>query len=204
MPPSPSGLPYAMQRTPVRSGNEWNTLADGFDQRLEVLERAAGQHAMTEVEDVARPPRRLFEHLPRAVDHELERAEQHRRVQVALHPTFVADPPPARVEGDAPVQRDDIGAGACDQLEQPRGGGSEMDPGHPQGTSGLEDASCEWQHALLVVGGRQRTDPAVEDLQRLRARAYLRSEVLAIAVASLSSSSPNAAGSRYMNCFVSV
>src|SRR5216684_460286 len=58
MPPSPSGLPYAMQRTPVRSGNEWNTLADGFDQRLEVLERAAGQHAMTEVEDVARPPRR--------------------------------------------------------------------------------------------------------------------------------------------------
>src|SRR6266851_1548224 len=104
MPPSPSGLPYAMQRTPVRSGNEWNTLADGFDQRLEVLERAAGQHAMTEVEDVARPPRRLFEHLPRAVDHELERAEQHRRVEV-----------------DAPVERDDIGAGGGDQLEQPRG-----------------------------------------------------------------------------------
>src|SRR5712692_1647384 len=164
MPPSPSGLPYAMQRTPVRSGNEWNTLADGFDQRLEVLERAAGQHAMTEVEDVARPPRRLFEHLPRAVDHELERAEQHRRVQVALHPTFVADPPPARVEVDAPVEGDDIGAGGGDQLEQPRRGSPEVDRGHTQGARALADSPRVGQHAGLVVGGRQRTDPAVENL----------------------------------------
>src|SRR5260370_18231939 len=126
MPSSPEGLPYAMQITPVRSGNGGNTFADGFDQRLQVFERAAGQHAMTEIEDVARPPSRLPEHLPRPVDHELQRAEQHRRVQVALDPAFVADAPPARVEVDAPGERADVRAGLSDQLEQPRSGGSEM------------------------------------------------------------------------------
>src|SRR5260370_37349483 len=104
MPSSPSGLPYAMQRMPVRSGNGGNTFADRFDQRLQVFERAAGQHAMTEIEDVARPPGRLPEHLPRPVDHELERAEQHRRDQVARDPSFIADAPPARGEVHAPIE----------------------------------------------------------------------------------------------------
>src|SRR5713226_10065553 len=142
MPSSPSGLPYAMQRTPVRLGNGGNTLADGFDQRLQVLERAAGQHAVTQIEDVARTPGRPPEHLARPVDNEFERSEEHRRVKVALHAAIVADAPPAGIEVDAPVERDDIGAGACDQLEQTRGGGSEVDPGHLERARGLEDSTC--------------------------------------------------------------
>src|SRR6266851_10281873 len=105
-----------MQRTAMRSGNCGDTLAHGFDQRLQVLERAAGQHAMAEIEDVTWAPRRQSEHRARYLDHELARAEQHGRVEVALHRAAVADTAPPGVEGDAPVQRDDIGAGACDQL----------------------------------------------------------------------------------------
>src|SRR5260370_31583857 len=98
MPPSPSGLPYAMQRTPVRSGNGRNTLADGFDQRLQVLERTSRQYSCAEVEDVARAAGGLPEHVAGPHDHELDRAEQHGRGEVALHPPVVADAPPPRVE----------------------------------------------------------------------------------------------------------
>src|SRR6266849_10015878 len=115
-----------MQRTAVRSGNRWNTLSYGLDQGLQVLNRAARQHAVAEIEDVTPAPGRPPEHLARPLDHELARAEQHRRVQVALHPAVVADTPPARIEVDAPVERDDIGARRGDQLEQTRGGGSEV------------------------------------------------------------------------------
>src|SRR5712691_2389236 len=75
-----------MQRTPVRSRNGRNTFADGLDQRLQVLERTARQHPVAEIEDVARATRRPPEHLARPLDHELERAEQHSRVKVALYP----------------------------------------------------------------------------------------------------------------------
>src|SRR4029077_16046770 len=117
-----------MQTTPIRSGNRGDTLADGLDQRLQVLERTSWQHAVAEVEDMARAPGRPFEDVAHPLDHEPARAEQHRRIEVALHPELVADTPPGGVEVDAPVERDDIGARGCDQLEQPRGGGSEVDP----------------------------------------------------------------------------
>src|SRR5260370_37442650 len=108
MPSSPEGLPYAMQITPVRSGNGGNTFADGFDQRLQVFERAAGQHAMTEIEDVARAPGRLPEHLPRPADPALKRADQPPRDPDALAPPIVPDAPPARVGAAAPAERKDV------------------------------------------------------------------------------------------------
>src|SRR5260370_23358245 len=129
-----------MQRMPVRSGNGGDTFADGFDQRLQVLERAARQHAMTEVEDVARPPGGLPEHLARTLDHELDRTEQHGRIEVPLHPAIVADAPPARVEVDAPVEGDDIGAGSGDQLQQPSRRSPEVDRGYTQRARRLEDS----------------------------------------------------------------
>src|SRR5229473_1685288 len=127
MPSSLSGLPYAMQRTPVRSGNGRHSLANGFDQRLQVLQRAPREHAMTEIEYVARAAACAAEHVARAFGDTFDRSEQHRRVQVPLHAQGIAEAPPA---------------------------------------------TCAARYSAMTV-------------------------------ASLSSSSPNAAGSWYMNCFVS-
>src|SRR6266851_3337399 len=95
MPSSPSGLPYAMQRTPVRSGNGRHSLANGFDQRLQVLQRAPREHAMTEIEYVARAAACAAEHVARAFGDAFDRSEQHRRVQVPLHAQGLAETTPA-------------------------------------------------------------------------------------------------------------
>src|SRR5712692_1393832 len=153
MPSSPSGLPYAMQRTPVRSGNGRHSLANGFDKRLQVLQRSITVTAMTEIEYVARAAACAAEHVARAFGDAFDRSEQHRRVQVPLHAQGRAETPPALVEADAPVERDDVRAGGGNELEQPRGGGTEVDPGHAQRAGGLEDAPRERKHASLVVGG---------------------------------------------------
>src|ERR1700687_400658 len=102
--PSGRGSGCGARSTDCDSGNRGDTLSHGLDQRLQVLERTARQHAVTEIEDVTRAPGRLSEHLARPLDHELAWAEQHRRVEIALHPEIAADAPPARVEVDAPVE----------------------------------------------------------------------------------------------------
>src|SRR5260370_22204531 len=53
-----------------------------------------------------------------------------------------------------------------------------MNPGHPQRACSLDESPRVWQHTRLVVGGRERPYPAVENLQRLRTCAHLRAEVL--------------------------
>src|SRR3954465_4092745 len=54
-----------------------------------------GQHAVTEVEDVARPARGAREHVERRRLRALPRTEQHCRIEVALHTAVVADSRPA-------------------------------------------------------------------------------------------------------------
>src|SRR5712691_13028132 len=110
------------------SGTSRHTHTHGLEQRLEILERAVRKHAVTEVEDVAWASGCTQEHLARPLNHTLGRAEQHRRVEVALDAAIVADALPARVEVDAPVERDDVRSRGCDQFEQARGRGPKVDP----------------------------------------------------------------------------
>src|ERR1700694_6120319 len=102
--PSGRGSGCGARRTACVSGNRGDPLSHGLDQRLQVLERTARQHAVTEIEDVTRASGRLSEHLARPLDHELAWAEQQRRVEIALHPQLAADALPARAEVDAPVE----------------------------------------------------------------------------------------------------
>src|SRR5712691_1529907 len=120
-----------MQSTPVfNSGNRRHTGAHGLDERLKILERAAWEHTVTEVEDVTRPARREPEHAARTLDNTLGGPEEDRPVQVALHTPVVADPLPSLIQVDTPVERDHVRAGLRDQIQQPRGRGSEMNPGN--------------------------------------------------------------------------
>src|SRR2546422_501812 len=155
-----------MHSTAVESGKGRNTFAHCLYERLEILQRAAREHAVTEVEDVTGPSGGPPQHLARTQDDVLDRPEQHRRVEVALDPMFVADTPPTGVEVDAPVERDDVRAGGGDQFEQPCRGRAEMDPGHAVSMRGVEDSPRGRQDTQLIVSGRQRPDPAVEQLQR--------------------------------------
>src|SRR5229473_2341743 len=118
-----------MATTPVLgSGMGGHAFADSLNQGLKVFERAARKNAMAEVEDVASASACTPQHLASPRDHALGGPEKDSRVEVALHAAIEADALPARVEVDAPVERDDVRSRCRDQLEQPRGGGPEMDP----------------------------------------------------------------------------
>jgi hypothetical protein len=58
-----------MQRTPVfNSRDSGDTFAHGLDERLQVLERAAGEHPVTQIENVARAAGREAKHTASALD----------------------------------------------------------------------------------------------------------------------------------------
>src|ERR1700730_17342366 len=141
-----------MAITAVGSGIDRHTLAYCLDQRLEIFERAAREDAVAEIEDVTRPATRLPQDAPRPGHDALDRAEQYPGIQVALNSAAEPDSLPACVKVDAPVEGDDIGAAGRDQLEQPRGGGAEVNRRHVERTRRLEDPPRERQHARFVVG----------------------------------------------------
>src|SRR5260370_16961260 len=95
-----------MHRTPTGSRDTRDLpLVDRLDEELQVLERGRGQHAMSEVEDVAGPAARAAKDVARAFAYQLRRAEQDGRVQVALDAPVVTDSLPPGVERNAPAER---------------------------------------------------------------------------------------------------
>src|SRR5258708_5605134 len=121
MPASLGGLPYAIQNTPTGSRDTRDLpLVDRLDEELQVLERGRGQHAMSQIEDVAGSAARAAKDVARALAYQLGRAEQHGRVQVALDAPVITDPFPAGLERNAPVKRHDVRSRRCNRLEQRR------------------------------------------------------------------------------------
>ena len=99
------------------------------------------------------------QHVIRPCPDKLRRSEQHRRVEVALDASLASDAIPPVVEGDAPIQRDDIGPRLSDRLEQVRRIGSEMDARHAAWREGIEDGSRVARDACLVIVSGQRPHP---------------------------------------------
>src|SRR5205807_5173054 len=120
-----------MQRIPVESRINRNPFLDRLDQQLEILQRRVGKYAVAEVVDVAGAPAGPSQHVPGPLADQLGRAEQDGRVEVALD-AALAEPGPAGVEADSPIERDDVRPRVCDVLEQPGRPGSEVDPGDAQ------------------------------------------------------------------------
>src|SRR6266566_453490 len=122
-----------MQRTAVvewvKSGTRRNPFTDGLDERLQVLERGIGKHAVTQVEHMTRAAACAPEDVARSFDHQLTWAEEERRVEVALDAVGAAQLVPALVERDAPVERNDIRTGRSDQQKQAGGARSRSGTG---------------------------------------------------------------------------
>src|ERR1700719_1218596 len=107
---SVAGLPYAMQSTPVGGSGDTRDLPlmDNVDQQLEVFKGRRRHHAMPEVEDVPRATTRAPEYVAGPLADQLWRSQQHGRVQVSLDASIRADPIPAAVQWNAPVEGDDV------------------------------------------------------------------------------------------------
>src|SRR4029077_17112757 len=105
---SVAGLPYAMQRTPVSGDIRGHPRMHGLDQELEVLDARRWRDAVSEVEDVPRPPVGATQDVHRAGANHVCGTQQHSRVEVALHPAAKADAPPPLIEVDVPVERHDV------------------------------------------------------------------------------------------------
>ena len=85
---------------------------------------------------------------------------------------------PRHVERGAPVHADHVAAGPAHQREQLAGPDTEVDRSGRPGRRGRRTAgACAEGRDRSYASGRERTDPRVEDLQRLRARLDLRPEV---------------------------
>ena len=141
------------------------------EEGLDALQARARKHSMPEVHDVGLPPR-LLEHRPRAPGDRGRLPEQEARIEVALQ-RFGGHPAAGLGQGQAPVDREDVGAGLGHRLDQvpaavdvqdDRGSGA---PDAGDGTGGGR------QRPLPVIFARELARPRVEDLHRVRARGEL-------------------------------
>src|SRR6266566_7579936 len=179
MPASPSGLPYAMHSTPVAGSGDTRDLplVDGVHQQLQILERGRRQHSVAQVEDVAQTTARSAQNPAGALAHELGRAQQHSRIEIALYAAVVTDTLPADIEWHAPVERYNVRARRHDRLEQRGGVRPEMDARNIDWFQGFENRASVSENSSLVVLNRQGADPGVEKLYRARTSRDMRHQV---------------------------
>ena len=148
-------------------------------QPANMVDRRFRQHAVTEVEDVARSPRGAVEDV---VDLEAEftpRREQGRGVEIPLNGALVADRLPGLVEGTPPVHTDHVAACARDLVDVVGRAHAEVDHRHTDVFQTIEEHGGVGKGEAAVVREPERDPrPGIEHLERLGARARLRGEVV--------------------------
>ena len=152
-----------------------------LDERLRVLDRRADDHAVSEIEDV--PCAGAVGQLEHARDASLllaQRQEEGGGIEVSLQRDGRPDAAARLVEGDAPVDTDDVRAGCRELGEQLAGLYAEDD----HGLRILRVALQAGDHArdvgrakFRVVLRPESAGPGIEDLQRVRAGGELRVQV---------------------------
>src|SRR5207237_10826813 len=93
-----------------------------FCQLLDVIERRRGQYSVPEIEDVARTSACAAQHFVSSGEDTLDRAKQHRGIEVALNAVVVTDLRPRFIERLAPVNANHF-ASRRRELADDRGGG---------------------------------------------------------------------------------
>ncbi len=124
---------------------------------------------MAEVEHVSGPTPTL-EHVAGEGLDDPPRRQAGGGVEVALESDGVAHAPAGLVERHPPVDAEHLGTGSGHERQQFAGSHAEMDAGDPEGPQPGEDLGRGREHVSLVVGGIERPDPTVEELDGGRAR----------------------------------
>ena len=101
-----------------------------LNEAAQVARIRLGEHAVAEVEDVARAPANRLEDPQGGRLDPLPRAEQQRRLEVPLHAAFGADELPGAIDRDPPIDADHVAAGLGHLLQQVRGPSAEVDRRH--------------------------------------------------------------------------
>ena len=128
------------------------------------------QHAVAEVEDVPGPAAGSGEHVERARLDALPRAEQQRRVEVALDAALLAGDLPAGVERHAPVEPDHVAAGRRHAREQRRRrSGAEVDRRHVDRRRGCVRSTARRTRRSPQARARRPTSRRAGSRRRRRA-----------------------------------
>ena len=124
--------------------------------------------AVAEVEDVPWLPTVVGEHRRGTAEGDLGAGEDERRVEVALNGNVRPEALASGADRRPPVESDHLGAGSGHRLEEVVATDAEMNAGHSRVALGQlgEHASRVRQDEVLVVGGRERSGPGVEQLKR--------------------------------------
>ena len=145
----------------------------GIDQSDDILDRSFRQHAMAEIEDMPRAPRRPPQNLLGAASDLIWRREQSYRIQIALHGYIVADRRPTLVQVYAPVQADDIAARCADHFQGSGSAGTEIDYRRGSavrllGVSASALQSSGWQEPLFQRDRRNSLAKLYSGIDELR------------------------------------
>src|ERR1700692_2354605 len=126
------GVPWASNKTAWRWGAVSGTgmfsravLAHVLDDSLNVSDWGTGNDAVAKIKDVAGAASCLLEDLADALAKQVFVGEEGYGVEVALHGYCMAESGPALIQGDTPIETDDVGAGFAHGWQQGRGGYAE-------------------------------------------------------------------------------
>ena len=142
--------------------DEADDFDDGFD-------GGVGDDAVAEVEDVAGAVCGEGEDLFDAGLEDGGRGEEGDGVEVALDRAAGAGGAPTFVEGDAPVEAEDVCGGFAEGGEERGGVYAEVDDGDAEGLDAGDELGGGGEAVLAVVGDGERAGPGVEDLDNVGA-----------------------------------
>ncbi len=148
-------------------------LFDPFDDLDNVVDGGTGNDAVAEVEDVTGAAVGEGEDFADAGLEDVEGGEEGDGVKVALDGAAGTGGAPALVEGDAPVETEDVGGGFGHGGEYGGGVDSKIDDGDAEGFDALDELGGGGEAVLAVVGDGERAYPGVKDLDAVGAGFYL-------------------------------
>ena len=152
--------------------------ADHAHYGLDILYRRGGDNAVAKVEDVAGATVGRAKNLFDSEFKDFKGREEGDGIEISLHRVVVARGAPAFVERLTPVEADDVCAGGSHFCEQAAGFDSEVDDGNAHGLDGTYKTLGGFKGVFPVVGKAEGTDPAIEDLDDVRAGEYLEAAVV--------------------------
>jgi hypothetical protein len=149
---------------------------DQFDHLLEDGRIETGQHAVPEVEDVARMAVVVVEHPAHLDRHGVPIGGAGGGIEVALERDPATGAGPGHPQRGPPVDTDHVGAGLGELVEQFAGVDPEVDARHTELGHGGQHPGGVGEHEAAVVVGVERPRPGVEQLDHSCACADLGDE----------------------------
>src|SRR5215471_10450850 len=147
------------------------------DRCLNMLDRGRRQDTVTKIEDVSVATISTTQNIFDASFDFMQRGIEGDWVKVALDRAIIADHRPGLIEVNPPVYTDHVSTGFAHLAQNGRRPSAKVNHGHAFPLEAVKDQLYVRLHIFGIVAGRETADPAVEELDGLRARTDLPSEI---------------------------